>query len=110
VRPHTPELLGELGRFLGEMDAAQQSFEHSAAKRELKWDSSRTGWIRDYVKHIGDLKRRALVERFLALYDEEVVPILPRLRRSVIYGDANDYNVLVSEPWPQPRKIAGVID
>src|SRR5438874_7849304 len=35
---------------------------------------------------------------------------LPRLRRSVIYGDANDHNVLVSEPWPQPRKIAGLID
>jgi len=28
----------------------------------------------------------------------------------VIYGDANDYNVLVSDPWPQPRTIAGVID
>src|SRR5207249_9634766 len=38
------------------------------------------------------------------------VPNLPRLRRSVIYGDANDHNVLVSEPWPQPRKIAGLID
>src|SRR5207253_10431479 len=37
-------------------------------------------------------------------------PNLPRLRRSVIYGDANDHNVLVSEPWPQPRKIAGLID
>jgi 4-aminobutyrate aminotransferase-like enzyme/Ser/Thr protein kinase RdoA (MazF antagonist) len=110
ARPHTPELLGELGRFLGEMDAALQSFEHAAAQRELKWDSSRTGWIKEYVKEIGDSKRRSLVERFLALYEEEVVPILPRLRRSVIYGDANDYNVLVSEPWPQPRKIAGVID
>jgi len=35
---------------------------------------------------------------------------LARLRRGVIYGDANDHNVLVSEPWPQPREIAGVID
>ena len=110
VRPHTPELLGELGRFLGEMDAGLQSFEHPAAQRELKWDSSRAGWIKDYIKHIGDSKRRALVERFITLFETEVVPVLPRLRRSVIYGDANDYNVLVSEPWPQPRKIAGVID
>src|SRR5205814_10045308 len=43
VRPHTPELLGDLGRFLGEMDAALQSFTHAAAHRELKWDSSRAG-------------------------------------------------------------------
>jgi 4-aminobutyrate aminotransferase-like enzyme/Ser/Thr protein kinase RdoA (MazF antagonist) len=110
VRPHSPELLGELGRFLGEMDGALQSFGHPAASRELKWDSARVGWIKDYVKEIGDSKRRGLVEQFLALYEAEVVPVLPRLRHSVIYGDANDYNVLVSDTWPQPRKIAGVID
>ena len=110
VRPHSPELLGNLGRFLGEMDAALQSFTHPAASRELKWDSARAGWIKDYIQEIADSKRRALVEQFLALYEAEVVPVLPRLRRSVIYGDANDYNVLVGDAWPQPQKIAGVID
>src|SRR6266481_701763 len=110
VHPHTPELLGDLGRFLGELDAALQSFTHPAAQRELKWDSSRASWIREYIKQIGDSKRQALVEKFLALYEAEVVPLLPRLRRTVIYGDANDHNVLVSDPWPQPRKIAGLID
>src|SRR5438552_3160845 len=110
VRPHTNELLGDLGQFLGEMDAALQSFDHAAAHRELKWDSSRAAWIKDHIKHISDSKRRALVEKFLALFEAEVVPNLPRLRHSVIYGDANDYNVLVGDPWPQPRKIAGLID
>jgi 4-aminobutyrate aminotransferase-like enzyme/Ser/Thr protein kinase RdoA (MazF antagonist)/murein DD-endopeptidase MepM/ murein hydrolase activator NlpD len=110
VRAQTPELLRDLGRFLGEMDAALQSFTCGAAHRELKWDSSRASWIKDYVKEIPDSKRRALVEKSLALYEKEVVPALPRLRRSVIYGDANDYNVLVSDPWPQPRKIVGLID
>jgi 4-aminobutyrate aminotransferase-like enzyme/Ser/Thr protein kinase RdoA (MazF antagonist) len=110
VCPHTPELLGDIGRFLGEMDAALQSFSHPGAHRELKWDSSRAGWIKDYVQHIAEPKRRALVEKFLALYLSEVVPALPRLRRSVIYGDANDHNVLVNDPWPQPRKVASVID
>jgi 4-aminobutyrate aminotransferase-like enzyme/Ser/Thr protein kinase RdoA (MazF antagonist) len=110
VRPHSPELLGDLGRFLGEMDGALQSFAHPAAQRELKWDSARAGWIKDYIKEIGDSKRRGLVEKFLALYEAEVVPALPRLRRSVIYGDANDYNVLVGDARTQPRKIAGVID
>jgi len=110
VRPHTPELLGDLGRFLGEMDSALQSFAHAAAQRELKWDSARAGWIREYIKHVADSRRHSLVEKFLARYEAEVVPVLPRLRRSVIYGDANDYNVLVSDPWPQPRKVVGVID
>src|SRR5215470_15222469 len=110
VRPHAPELLRDLGRFLGEMDAALQSFEHPAAHRELKWDSSRAAWIREYIQAIEGAERRALVEKFLELYESEVVPRLPGLRRSVIYGDANDHNVLVTDPWPQPRKVAGVID
>jgi 4-aminobutyrate aminotransferase-like enzyme/Ser/Thr protein kinase RdoA (MazF antagonist) len=110
VHPHSTELLRNLGRFLGEMDAALQSFSHPAAQRELKWDSSRAAWIKEYVQHIADATRRALVEKFLKLYESEVVPALPRLRRSVIYGDANDYNVLVSDPWPQPRKVISVID
>jgi 4-aminobutyrate aminotransferase-like enzyme/Ser/Thr protein kinase RdoA (MazF antagonist) len=110
VRPHTPELLGDLGKFLGTLDAALQDFQHSGAQRELKWDLSRAGWIREHLHCIETAHGRALVEKFLALYEKAVVPALPRLRRSVIYGDANDYNVLVTEPWPQPRRIAGVID
>jgi 4-aminobutyrate aminotransferase-like enzyme/Ser/Thr protein kinase RdoA (MazF antagonist) len=110
VRPHAPELLGDVGRFLGEMDAALHSFSHPAAHEELKWDFTRVAWIKNYVQHVADAKGRALVEKFLGLYDSDVVPALPRLRRSVIYGDANDYNVLVSDPWPQPRKVSSVID
>jgi len=110
ARPHPVELFRDLGRFLGEMDAALESFDHPAAHRELKWDSSRAAWIKEYIGEIVGAERRALVEKFIALYDAEVVPRLARLRRSVIYGDANDHNVLVGDPWPQPRKIAGVID
>lgn len=110
VSPHTPELLRSLGEFLGVMDDALADFSHPAAHRELKWDLARAGWIRDYLHHIGDPERRELVERFLALYELEVMPVLKSLRRSVVYGDANDYNVLVSPPWPQPRKIVSVID
>jgi 4-aminobutyrate aminotransferase-like enzyme/Ser/Thr protein kinase RdoA (MazF antagonist) len=110
VNPHGPELLCSLGEFLGEMDAALADFSHPAAQRELKWDLARAGWIRDYLQHIGDPRRRALIERFLAVYESEVAPELKSLRRSVIYGDANDYNVLVSTPWPQPRQVVSVID
>lgn len=110
ARPHSPELLRSLGTFLGELDSALLGFSHPAAHRELKWDLSRAGWIRDHLHHIGDAARRRLVERFLKLYESEVIPALPLLRRSVIHSDANDYNMLVSPPWPQPRKIAGVVD
>src|ERR1700682_2846219 len=110
ARPHSAELLASLGRLLGEMDIALQDFSHFAAHRELKWDLSRAVWIREYIPQIAGPSRRALVEKFLALYEAEIVPALSRLRRSVIYGDANDYNALVGEAWEQPRKVISVID
>src|SRR5258705_9463582 len=109
-RPHSPELLQSLGQFLGALDAAFADFAHPEVRRELKWDSARAGWIREHLHLIRDGSQRALVEKFLALYDAEVVPALPQLRRSVVYGDANDYNVLVGPALPLPRKIVSVID
>jgi len=110
ARPHSSELLYSLGQFLGQMDGALKDFSHAAAKRELKWDLTRAGWIREHLHLIRDASQRALIDKFLALYDAEVVPALPGLRRSVIYGDANDYNVLVGPPLPLPRKVVSVID
>lgn len=109
IRPHSEELLKSIGRLLGEMDSALQDFDHPAARRELKWDLSAAGWILNHVHEIAD-PPRALVEQFLDLYNSEIVPALQHLRRSVIYGDANDYNVLVSGAWPLPRKAMSVID
>jgi 4-aminobutyrate aminotransferase-like enzyme/Ser/Thr protein kinase RdoA (MazF antagonist) len=110
ANPHPPELLADLGKFLGEMDSALGTFSHPAAHRELKWDSSRAAWIRDRVQTNADPERRALIEYFLSLYDEWIEPARNGLRKGVIHGDANDHNVLVSPAWPQPRRVAGVID
>src|SRR5262249_27601752 len=43
-------------------------------------------------------------------YEAEVVPLIPTLRKSVIYGDGNDYNVLVNDANVQPRTAVSVID
>jgi murein DD-endopeptidase MepM/ murein hydrolase activator NlpD len=110
VRPHSEELLKSLGRMLGQIDSTLQDFSHPAAQRELKWDLSAPGWIKTHLHTIADVSRRSLVEKFLAFYESEMVPALPNFRRSVIYGDANDHNVLVSAPWPLPRKAQSVID
>jgi 4-aminobutyrate aminotransferase-like enzyme/Ser/Thr protein kinase RdoA (MazF antagonist) len=110
ICPKEAELIESLGSLLGEMDTALRDFSHVSTQRDLKWDLARAGWIRDYLRYIGDKTKRGLVEKFLNLYETQDVPVLPQLRRGVIYGDANDHNVLVSAPWPQPRKVTGVID
>jgi len=111
ARPHTPELLFALGGTLGRFDAALDDFSHPAARRDLKWDLANAGWIREYLDHVERPERRALVERVLSMYDDDVVPILPGLRRGVVHNDANDYNVLVDSPGRgKPLDVVGVID
>ena len=110
ANPRSPELLSSLGTLLAKIDSALLDFSHAATHRELKWDLSRSLWARDYLSHIRSPQRRALVEKLLALFEAEAVPLFPRLRRSVIYGDANDHNVLISPPWPLPRRAVSVID
>jgi 4-aminobutyrate aminotransferase-like enzyme/Ser/Thr protein kinase RdoA (MazF antagonist) len=107
TRPHTPELLGSLGRLMGEIDSALKDFSHPGAQRFLKWDISRSNWARDYLGHVADPDRRALAKKFLNLFQEEAVPRFPLLRRSVIYGDANDHNALVDL---KRQRVVSVID
>jgi 4-aminobutyrate aminotransferase-like enzyme/Ser/Thr protein kinase RdoA (MazF antagonist)/murein DD-endopeptidase MepM/ murein hydrolase activator NlpD len=110
AKPHTRELLGSLGELLAEIDTALLDFSHPGTNRQLKWDVSRALWAHDYVGHIRDERRRAIAEQFLNLFEAEAIPQFPQLRRSVIYGDGNDHNALVSPPWPQPRRVVSVID
>src|SRR5204863_9314744 len=62
------------------------------------------------LQKIEEPESRARVERVLALFKEHVVPVLSELPRSVIHGDANDYNVLVQPVKTAPREVASVID
>jgi 4-aminobutyrate aminotransferase-like enzyme/Ser/Thr protein kinase RdoA (MazF antagonist) len=110
VKPKSLELLGSLGALLAQIDSALLDFSHPATMRELKWDLSRSLWAREYISYVRDPQRRALAERFLSLFETEAVPNFQQLRCSVIYGDANDHNALVSPPWPQPRRVLSVID
>jgi 4-aminobutyrate aminotransferase-like enzyme/Ser/Thr protein kinase RdoA (MazF antagonist) len=110
AQPKSPGLLAQLGDFLGALTAALADFEHPAADRELKWDLARAHWIGAHLADIGAAPRRAIVAAFMARYAAEVQPALPMLRRSIIHGDANDYNVLTDAAPAQPPRIAGVID
>lgn len=110
VRPRTVEMFSSLGRFLGQLDAGLAGFTHEASRRDFKWDLSRAGWISDSIHQVESSARRALVERVLAIFESRVAPRLGTLRRAVIHGDANDFNVIVTSCANAPREIASVID
>ncbi len=116
VKPHSPELLRNLGHYLGELDGALADFAHPAATRTLQWDLRYAeAVITAHNEEISTPARRQLIAHFLQQFKTTAKPFLTQLRTSIIHNDANDYNVLVGEQTrgeaPAISKtIAGIID
>lgn len=91
VQPHSPALLRSLGAALARLDHALDGFSHAAAHRVLYWDLRHASMAWRHLDLLPAARRRMLqpfVDAWQALDWE-------RLPTSVIYNDANDYNVLV---------------
>lgn len=101
IRPHTSGLLQELGQKLGQLSRALADFDHPAVHRDFHWDLANGNRIvNEYAPLIEDADLRELV---LSCRFEPPA----ELRRSVIHGDANDYNVIVD---PESMTVSGLID
>ena len=101
VRQHSPELLRDLGRKLGQLAHALADFDHPAAHRDFYWDlANGNRIINDFAPLIENQDLRELV--FKCRTEGEF-----DLRKSVIHGDANDYNVLVD---PERNVVTGLLD
>lgn len=94
--PHSPALLHDLGRKLGQMDRALADFDHPAVHRDFHWDLANGNRIIDEYSEL--VSERELVLKCRLELNTD-------FRRSVIHGDANDYNVLV-----EADRITGLID
>ncbi|MCU1267238.1 MAG: aminotransferase class III-fold pyridoxal phosphate-dependent enzyme [Acidobacteria bacterium] len=96
VKPHSPSLLQSLGERLGQLDRELAAFDHPALHRNFHWDLANAEHIiREYAPLVADEPLRQIVYRCRKDFSRQVSPLLSQLRRSVIHGDANDYNVLV---------------
>jgi Ser/Thr protein kinase RdoA (MazF antagonist) len=99
-----PKWLVELGRTLGAVTKALSSFDHTAVHRDFHWDLANGVEVIDKYKALVDpVELRTYVEQFAAGFGALELATLPR---SVIHGDANDYNIIVDEE----RTTIGVID
>ncbi len=104
--PQTPELYRSLGRVLAEMDRQLLQFDNYVYKsRKYKWDICNFELNRPYLQHIPDGKDRSLVKHFFLQYQQQVVPVIPQLRTSILYHDANEWNLLAND-----GEVTGVID
>jgi len=104
--PHNKTLFVSLGSLLAKLDKTLTNQRYlSIMARRHEWDILQIDLSIPYSKLITDVSHRRLVEYFYLQYNEQVRPLLPKLRYSVIHADANDLNVLVKD-----NQIAGLID
>ena len=109
--PHSTPLLDNLGAGLGALDGALAGFEHEATKREFLWDLARARIvIEQHRASITEPQRQTIIDHVVGLWDHTVEPVLSDLRRSVIYNDANDYNILINADPSKAREVSGFID
>jgi Ser/Thr protein kinase RdoA (MazF antagonist) len=102
---HSSRLLSDFGQHLGILTKHLWPFDHHALHRDFHWDLANGLKIIDSHVHLlqSDLKKR--VERCAELFEKSLVPLLPKLPRSVIHGDTNDYNVIVEND-----RVVGLVD
>ena len=105
VKP-TKTLFRSLGKNTAELDVKLQSFNNYTLKaRRWKWDLQYLHFNKKYIKDIPNAKDRSLIEYYFQQYTENVVPIIPELRESIIHSDVNEWNVLVKN-----NDVTGIID
>jgi 4-aminobutyrate aminotransferase-like enzyme/Ser/Thr protein kinase RdoA (MazF antagonist) len=109
VNPHSPELMMRVGEMCGKLSSGLTDFKQPLAHRYLKWNPSEAIWTKDFFHKIKDTEKRKLADYFFQLFEKEGVTRFSKLRKSIIYGDANDYNILVNNDFLNP-KVPGVID
>ena len=114
VKRHSPELLFDLGCKLGLLDCALQGFDHPALHRDFYWDiANGLQLVKKNAGRIRDRKLLATVRTLARVFAERTAPLLPHLRRSVVYNDANDFNVLLGggeDIFSRNQRVTGFID
>ena len=108
-RPHSSDLLQDVGANLGAMDKALASFEHPFLQRSFKWNLTESIWISNEADVIVDPIRRRLIEE-IVLDFRAVKPSLDMLPNVAIHNDLNDYNILVDGDIDTTARISGIVD
>ena len=114
IRHRTPELFESFGACIANLTTAFAGFDDGALHRDFHWDLARgRDVVAQYRGLITSAELGECIDRLIERFDRHTAPLLPTLRRSVIHGDLNDYNVLVDgagEPHDRGQRVTGVID
>ena len=96
----------DLGVFLANTNKSLINIENtSLLYKEHEWDIQHLNLNKKYISDINSPQKRNVVTYFFNKISEKLSIAKETLRKSVIHGDANEWNILVAE-----NKVCGLID
>jgi Ser/Thr protein kinase RdoA (MazF antagonist) len=99
-------LLFNFGAILGKLTSALADFNHEALHRSFHWDlANGLRVIAEYNVLLDQKSLHKQIDQFAIRFKSDCAEQLYRLPRSIIHGDANDYNVIVGHD-----RVVGIID
>lgn len=114
VKRRSNELLYNIGHSIGEVDNLLNDYMDESFCREFLWDmKSALNVIKKYRPLVTDEDLKSLVLKIADSYKKNVIPVESTLRKSIIYNDANDYNILLARGnnvYERYQKVSGIID
>ncbi|WP_075351509.1 aminotransferase class III-fold pyridoxal phosphate-dependent enzyme [Algoriphagus marinus] len=95
-----------LGSFLADLDLGlKECKSYVLRSRQLDWDIQYLQLNKPLIESIPSAQDRSLVRYFFLQFEENVVPIMHQLRKQLIHGDANEWNILTKD-----GEVTGIID
>lgn len=109
VRPHSLQLISQLGNALAQLDMAMEDFQHPLLDAPIKWNLMQAGWIEEQLALIEEPQKQTIVSQIHGHFSD-LLPQLQLLPQQAIHNDVNDYNLLVQTSLQAPSKLTGIID
>ncbi|MBC7349974.1 MAG: aminotransferase class III-fold pyridoxal phosphate-dependent enzyme [Candidatus Aminicenantes bacterium] len=106
----SPTFWEEIGTLLARVDLLLKGFYHPGHRRLLPWDVKNILLTADRLNYISDPSGRRKLDYCLLQYETLVRPEDHRLRKQVIYNDANEHNFLLAPCRKSGFRLAGLID
>ncbi len=108
ARLHTDTLRRDLGRAVGRLGRALETFDHPGFHRDFYWDlANGERIVESFLPLVADLELADQIRDFAVYHKAHVVPLLSGFQRGVIHGDLNDYNILIDEAH---QSVTGILD
>ena len=88
-----------------------QEFKHRAIyEREFRdWDLMYFTDVKQYIPHLKDEGKREVAASVVSMYEEHVIPMIPKMKKGIVHNDINGLNILFNVV-PGKCDFSGLID